>query len=141
MDYAAAAAWYAAALATILAAIQAVMWWRRRRLRVALRLLVIWRPQPDGSAVPRLHVEAINRSSRKLSLMQWRIVQPGLGLVLAGSPYEGRSEGPDLLEPDQLHGWTIAIPPDIVDLARPLYVEMLTAAGKAFQTEQITVQR
>jgi hypothetical protein len=107
---------------------------------IELRPFVIWSPQPGGRFKPRLHMEAVNTCERNLSLAQWTAEQPG-GPTVAGSPYEGRAEGPDLLQPAQLHGWEIPLdtPGGVFGSETPITVTVRLTTGELFMTEPISL--
>lgn len=108
---------------------------------IDLRHYVVWSPQPNGGYKPRLHMEAVNTCDRNLSLAQWTAEQPG-GPTVAGSPYEGRAEGPDLLQPTQLHGWDIPLdtPGGRFRHDEPITVTIRLTTGEQFVTGPISLQ-
>jgi len=108
---------------------------------IELRPFVVWSPQPGGRYKPRLHLEAVNIGERTLSLAQWTAAQHG-GPTVAGSPYEGRAEGPDLLQPTQLHGWDIPLdtPGGVFGSETPITVTVRLTTGELFMTEPISLR-
>jgi hypothetical protein len=133
------AAWYAAILSTVLAVVAGVVRQRARRARIQLRPFVVWSPQAGGGYKARLHMEAVNMCERNLSLAQWTAEQLG-GPTVAGSPYEGRIQGPDMLQPGQLHGWEIPFdaPGGQFRSDAPITVTVRLTTGEQFTTEPIS---
>ena len=86
----------------------------------------------------RIHVEVTNLSEAAVSVAQW-VIRDSDGMDrIAGSPYEGRVEGPDLLQPGQLHGFTIE--PETVAMARalvPVVIELRLTTGESFRSEPL----
>jgi hypothetical protein len=134
------AAWYAAILSTVLAVVGGIIRWRARRARLQLRPFVVWSPQSGAGFRPRLHMEAVNMCERNLSLSQWIAEQPG-GPTVAGSPYEGRIEGPGMLKPGQLHPWDIPLdsPGGAFGPDTPITVTVRLTTGEWFTTEPINL--
>ena len=119
---------WGASLSTLLAVVTLVDRHRLRRRHVSLRALVVHRPLADGTDEKRLYIEAINLSEHAVSLKQW-IVEDSMGGRLAGSPYEGREGGPDLLQPRQMHGWTIE-PDQLQAVGPPVRVTVVLTSGE-----------
>jgi hypothetical protein len=108
---------------------------------IDLRPFVIWSPQPNGQFKPRLHMEAVNTGEHNLSLAQWTADQPG-GSTVAGSPHEGRTQGPEILQPTQLHGWDIPLdtPGGTFRTDAPITVTVRLTTGEQFVTGPISLQ-
>jgi len=86
-------------------------------------------------------MEAVNTWERNLSLAQWTAEQVE-GPTVAGSPYEGRVQGPDLLQPTQLHGWDIPLdsPGGRFRADVPMTVTVRLTTGEQFTTGPISLQ-
>lgn len=108
---------------------------------IDLRPFVVWSPQANGGYKPRLHMEAVNTCDRNLSLAQW-IAEQVDGPTVGGSPYEGRAEGPGLLQPTQLHGWDIPLdtPGARFSTAAPIKVTVRLTTGEEFVTGPVSLQ-
>jgi hypothetical protein len=124
---------WGASLSTVLGAVTLVDRRRLRRRQVSLRALVVHRRLGDGTDERRLHLEATNLSEQAISLAQW-FIEDDSGRLLAGSPYEGRVNGPDLLQPLQMHGWTIE-PHQLQAVGRPVQVTVVLTSGERITAE------
>ena len=126
---------WGAALSTGLAALHVLDRRRLRRRLVQVDTFVVRRHLPDGALEYRLHVEATNLGEQPISLKQW-VMEDADGGMLAGSPYEGRPGGPDLLQPRQIHGWTLE--PDVLAAVRPpVRICVVLTSGERFPTRPV----
>lgn len=126
------AAW-GAGLSTVLVTLKVIDLRRQRRVLVDLAPFIVHSPQPGGGTDVSLHLEATNRSEHNICLKRWLLEDPAGGALLAGSAYDGRKQGPDLLRPRQLHGWTLG-PDKLRFVTPPARVTVELTTGERFST-------
>jgi len=121
---------WGASLSTVLGVLTLVDRRRHRRIEVDVRCLRCC-PPAEPSFV---QMEVTNRSEQAISVVGWELTRSD-GLRVAGSPYEGISEGPGLLEPRQIHGWQIrgASLAPLRD-AGPLVASIRLSTGEVFRS-------